>query len=158
MLLPIKKILCPTDFSGPSFEALKCAAELALNFNAQLYLAHIVPEIPHPYWAIQFRDERERYEPGLSEYEKALHARALQRLQEVITQHIPKEIESHAIVRKGEAAQGIVRVAEDQRMDLIVIATHGMTGWRQVAFGSVAERVVRISTHPVLTIHAPRIQ
>ncbi|MCI0486715.1 MAG: universal stress protein [Blastocatellia bacterium] len=157
MLLPIKKILSPTDFSDPSYEALKIASELALNFNARLYLAHIVPEIPHPYWAIQFPDGREAYEPGLSEYEEALHARALEKLEEVIRERLPKEIESHAIVRKGEAANGIARVAEDERMDLIVIATHGMTGWRQIAFGSVTERVVRLSGRPVLTIHAPRI-
>lgn len=156
-MFPIKKILCPTDFSDPSYEAMRSATELASNFNARLLLAHIVPEIPHPYWAIQFPDGWGRFEPGLSEYEKELHALALKKLQEVIKQRLPKEVESVAIIGKGDAANGIVRSAEAERVDLIVIATHGMTGWRQVAFGSVAERVVRLSGRPVLTVHAPRI-
>ena len=156
-MLPIKKILCPTDFSDASYESVRRAAELAVTFSAQLYLVHIVPEIPHPYWAIQFPDERARFEPGLSEYEKALHTLALKKLQEVKKEHLPKEVESFAIVGKGDAANEIVRMAEGERVDLIVIATHGMTGWRQVAFGSVAERVVRLSIRPVLTVHSPRI-
>ena len=63
-----------------------------------------------------------------------------------------------------DAVERMVRFAHEgprgavvERVDLIVIATHGMTGWRQVAFGSVAERVVRLSGRPVLTVHAPRI-
>ena len=49
-----------------------------------------------------------------------------------------------------------MRVAEDERASLIVPAAHGMTGWRLFEFGSVAERVVRRSSLPVLIIHAPR--
>ena len=60
------------------------------------------------------------------------------------------------IVEEGDAANEIVRIAEDERVGMIVIATHGMTGWHQVAFGSVAERVVRLSSRPVLSIRSPR--
>lgn len=51
----------------------------------------------------------------------------------------------------GDAASEIVRIAEEENVDMIVIATYGMTGWRRVAFGSVAERVVRLAKCPVLT-------
>jgi nucleotide-binding universal stress UspA family protein len=50
-----------------------------------------------------------------------------------------------------------VRIAEHENADLIVIATHGMTGWRRVLFGSVAEKVVRLAKCPVLTIRAPQV-
>jgi len=49
-----------------------------------------------------------------------------------------------------------VRVASEENADLIVIATHGVTGWRHAMFGSVAEKVVRTARRPVLTIPAPQ--
>lgn len=154
MLQPISKILCPTDFSDPSLEAVKAAVELAKHFDAQLLLVHIVPAIPRPIWAEELFEDRGAYEPDLAEYEEALHTCAQQRLYEVIKQHLPSSIESRAIVVEGDAANEIVRIAEDERVSMIVIATHGLSGWRQVAFGSVAERVVRLSCRPVLTIRA----
>jgi nucleotide-binding universal stress UspA family protein len=56
------------------------------------------------------------------------------------------------MVGHGDAASEIARIAQDEHFGLIVIATHGMTGWRNVQLGSVAERVVRLSTRPVLSI------
>jgi nucleotide-binding universal stress UspA family protein len=50
------------------------------------------------------------------------------------------------------AAHEIVRLANEHAVDLIVIATHGETGWRRLVFGSVAEKVVRLAECPVLTI------
>lgn len=155
MLLPITKILCPTDFSEPSFEALRAASELASHFGAQLLVLHVVPAIPRPVSADPLFEERQAYEPGLSKYEQDLRTSAQQKLSSVIKQHLPASIESRAIVAKGEAAQAIVRTADDERVALIVLSTHGMTGWRQVALGSVAERVARLSCRPVLTIRAP---
>jgi nucleotide-binding universal stress UspA family protein len=158
MLRPISKILCPTDFSDPSLEAVKSAVELAKHFDAQLVLVYIVPAIPRPVWAGQLFEDRGAYEFDLTEYEEALHTCAQQKLYDIIKQHIPSSIESRAIVAEGDAANEIVRIAEDERVSMIVISTHGLTGWRQEAFGSVAERVVRLSCRPVLTVRAPREQ
>lgn len=152
MLLPISKILCPTDFSDASYEALKAAVELAENFGAQLILVHVVPAMPQPIWADPLCEDREAYEPGLSEYEEALRISAQQNLHSVIKQHLPATIESRVIVVEGEAARAIVQIAEDESVSLIVIATHGLTGWRQVAFGSVADRVVHTTCRPFLAI------
>jgi nucleotide-binding universal stress UspA family protein len=58
-------------------------------------------------------------------------------------------------VTTGEAAPEILRMAQKEQVDLIVIATHGLTGWRRLVFGSVAEKVVRQASCPVLTIVAP---
>ena len=155
MLLPIQKILCPTDFSDPSYEALKTAYELCSHFDATLCLLHVLPAMSRAAWAAPLEVDHERYEPDLSEYEDALYDRAQQKLHEVIKERIPKEVKSCTLIGRGEAANEIVHMAEDEQASLIVIAVHGMTGWRQVAFGSVAERVVRMSNLPVLIIRTP---
>lgn len=59
------------------------------------------------------------------------------------------------VVLHGDPADEIVRFAHDERKDLVVIATHGRTGWRRSVFGSVAERVIRLARCPVLTIRDP---
>jgi nucleotide-binding universal stress UspA family protein len=76
-------------------------------------------------------------------------------LDEVVRERIPKEITSKTRVSLGDAANEIVGTAADEKADLIVIATHGLTGWRRFMFGSVAEKVVRVAQCPVLTIREP---
>lgn len=148
-MIPFKKIVCPTDFSEPSYEGLKRAVELATHFGAELYLVHVVPVMPplppDPNFAFE-----------VPEYERALHADAERKLNEAKAEYIPPEVTVHTIVRHGDVAGEIIRVAQDEQADLIVIATHGLTGWRHLVFGSVAERVVRLASCPVLTIHGPR--
>jgi len=65
------------------------------------------------------------------------------------------KVETRNLVTTGEAAPEILRIAQQERADLIVIASHGLTGWRRLVHGSVAEKVVRQATCPVLTIMAP---
>jgi len=156
MLLPVKKILCPTDFSEPSYYALGEAAELCLHFGAELCVIHVVPEVPRPWWIPGDGLAPEAHEPEIVRYEETLRSSAQQKLDDLIRQRIPKELKASAIVTRGEAAREIVRVADGERAGLIVMATHGLTGWPQVMLGSVAERVVRASERPVLTIRAPR--
>lgn len=155
LLLPFKKILCPTDFSPCSYLALRNAVELATTLQAELYLLHVVPPIPRPPISAASESDQRMYDPRLADYERLLHESAEQKLREVIEQQVPPGIASRAIVSHGDAAIEIVRIAEDERVGLIVISTHGMSGWRSVAFGSTAERVVRLATRPVLSIRAP---
>jgi nucleotide-binding universal stress UspA family protein len=76
-------------------------------------------------------------------------------LQEVVKQKVSKELHTRQIVVLGEAANEIIRISQETKADIIVIATHGQTGWRRFVFGSVAEKVVRLALCPVLTIQAP---
>jgi nucleotide-binding universal stress UspA family protein len=161
LLLPLKKILCPTDFSDCSYAALRNAAELARQFDAELCLLHVVAQLPKPtslagQGAAQPADDREFADyPELAGYEDALYATAQQRLHEVIEKQVPRGVKARLMVGHGDAASEIARIAEDERVGLVVIATHGMTGWRNLQLGSVAERVVRLSTRPVLSIRTP---
>ena len=144
-MLPLKKILYPTDFSEPSYEALKAANELALQFSAELCLVHVVsPDV---------QTSPDLAGSGLVLQE--IESLAENSLQEVAKQRVPKELHTRQIVVVGEAADEIIRVSEEEKVDLIVIATHGRTGWRRFLLGSVAEKVVRLALRPVLTIRAP---
>jgi nucleotide-binding universal stress UspA family protein len=60
------------------------------------------------------------------------------------------------MVKLGSAAEQIANMAVAEKSDLIVIATHGLTGWRRFVFGSVTEKVVRLAQCPVLTIQQPQ--
>ena len=150
-MLTIKTILCPTDFSEPSYEGLKYAVDLATQFGADLCLTNVVP-VPPPLPT----DPNFVFE--IPEYERGLHADAERKLREVIDQRIPKGLKVRTVIGHGEAGAELVRIAEDERADLIVIATTGMTGFRRFLFGSVAEKVVRLALCPVLTVRAPVAQ
>lgn len=148
-MLPFKKVLCPTDFSGASRIALSAAAEVAGQFQAALVLVHVVPVLPPlP------TDPNIVFE--VPEYERALHADAERQLRALSQDLRAKGLTVEMRVGHGDAGGEIVRIARDEAVDLVVIATHGMTGWRHAMFGSVAEKVVRLAHRPVLTIPAPK--
>jgi nucleotide-binding universal stress UspA family protein len=152
-ILPLRKILCPTDFSEPSYEALEVAIELASNFSAELCMVHVVPEVPRPSWASTLDPEQAKCGLEVSEYEEMLHIGAQQKLHELIEDRIPKSLCARAIVSDGEAVTQVLRTVAEELPDLIVIATQGQTGLSHLIFGSVTEKLVRLATCPVLTIH-----
>jgi nucleotide-binding universal stress UspA family protein len=135
------------DFSGASYLALQQAIALASHFQAKLLLAHIVPTshgIP-PDPAYIFEGPQ-----GFQEQQKV----AAEDRMAITAQKIPAEMTARTIVGTGDAAEEIVRLATSEGADVIVIATHGTTGWRHLVFGSVAEKVIRLSERPVLVIPA----
>ena|SRR5436190_1292730 len=144
-MLPINTILCPLDFSEPSYKALQVAIEMATHFNAEVVLVNVVPAFPgipaDPGYAFA----------GTEEYEKAAKEGAEKELA-TAAQRLPAELKSRTAIGLGEAADEIVRLAKSETADLIVVATHGLTGWRHLVFGSVAEKVIRLSEGPVLVI------
>jgi len=146
-MLPFRKILCPTDFSQPSYEALKVGSELARHFKAQLCVVHVVSLTPiatNPMIPTTF---------DVVAYQKELEASAREQLEEVMKKYVSSELKTCVpIVTSGYAPDEIIRVATERKSDLIVIATRGLTGLRRIVLGSVAERVVRLARCPVLTI------
>lgn len=141
-MFPARKIVCPTDFSEGASEALDHAAKIAVHNGAEVYLVHVVPVLlaeTEPTLLVQVQD-----------YERLLQPE--KRLQEMARPLIAKGLTVHTVIGHGDAAGEIVRIAEEQKADVIIISTHGNTGWRRLAFGSVAEKVVRLAICPVLTI------
>lgn len=145
-MLPIRRILCPTDFSRPSFEAVKVAKEWASFFSAELFLLHVVS--PHPVIPVG----PDFVIPDLVVPEKGLEKAAQRSLADVIDAFGLEGLRVRKLVLTGNAAEEIVKVAEQELVDLIIIATHGRTGLNRLLFGSVAEKTVRLATCPVLTV------
>ena len=148
-MLPLRKIVSPTDFSPASQKGLEEALELAQQFHAELVLVNVLPVLPPAPSDPNFVFE-------VPEYERALHVDAERRLKEMAADVASKGLAVRTAVGHGDAGAEIVRIAKDENADLIVIATHGTTGWRHAMFGSVAEKVVRLAHRPVLTVPAPR--
>ncbi len=142
-MLPIKSILCPTDFSEPSYEALGAACELAEHFGSDLIILHVVAPIP------QVASNIGPSAFNINTYQFELEKDAKKQLVEVVLERVPKSLKVRQLVTHGNAADKILQSA---KVDLIVIASHGRTGWRDIFFGSVAEKVVRLSPVPVLTV------
>lgn len=151
-MLPFKKILCPTDFSEPALVALKRADELARHFGAELVMAHVIPEVPgqHTYSDPPVATS---FDVPLYQQELAVYAENL--LKELVTKHVSSKVKTKDMVTTGEAASEILKVAAQEHVDLIVIASHGEKGWRRLVFGSVTEKIVRQAACPVLTIVGP---
>jgi len=144
-MLPFKKILSPVDFSAPSNEAINVAVEMAVRFEAQLLFVYVVPEIP------VLPDARYVFKEHA--YEEQLHADARQRLENLVQQSSKRGVKATSEVgTANDAAMEIIRIAEHNGVDLIVMATHGMTGWHRLVFGSVAEKIVRVAQCPVLLL------
>jgi nucleotide-binding universal stress UspA family protein len=151
-MLPFKRILCPTDFSEPALVALKRAEELARHFSAELIVAHAIPEVPGPH-AYADPPVATSFDVPLYQQELAVYAEKM--LKELVSHQVSPEVRTRDLVTTGAAAPEIHRIAAAEHVDLIVIASHGETGWRRLVFGSVAEKVVRHAPCPVLTIMAP---
>lgn len=151
-MLPFRRILCPTDFSEPALTGLKRAEELARHFGAELLVAHVIPEVPGPH-ASEDPPVASSFDVSLYQQELAIYAEKM--LKELVSHQVSGEVRSRDMVTTGEAAPEILRIAAKEHADLIVIASHGKTGWRRLVFGSVAEKVVRHAPCPVLTVTAP---
>ncbi len=142
--MEIKKILCPVDFSGPCNLAINYAKELALLFDASLYLLHVV-DYRHGdgHYIIPQLISKETAERMDKEVEEILNS---------IAKKIEKVPKIKTEVREGKAFVEIIKTARENNIDLIIMASHGRTGLPHVLIGSVAERVVRKAHCPVLIV------
>jgi nucleotide-binding universal stress UspA family protein len=146
-MMPPKLILAPIDFSDHSHNALDVAADLASRFGATLLLVHVVPAVLNLPAGVSILKE--------GEYERELHDAAAQQLSKLASSLASKNLTVRTEVgTANDVGMELIRIAEHDHADMIVIATHGMTGWRAIAFGSVAEKVVEQAACPVLVMRA----
>ena len=142
--LETKRILAAVDFSDASDAAFRHAVALAKHFGSDLMVLNVVA--PVPALACQPIDGI----PAYADDELALSERNLAGLTKSAEQS--GVTNARAVIRIGLPAHEIVEAAKDADIDLIVIATHGYTGWKHFCIGSTAERVVRAAPCPVLVI------
>ncbi len=152
-MYPFKKILCPTDFSEPADSALQVAREMAHAMQSKLLLLNVVVPVAVPV-AVEIP-------VGAAVTPEAALRRYREQAEEMIGALVevlkPTGLDVQGLVVEGDPADAIVAAAEREAADLVVIATHGRTGWRRLVFGSVAEKVIRHAACPVLTIREPRV-
>jgi nucleotide-binding universal stress UspA family protein len=146
-LLP-RQVLVPFDFSAPSRRALADAAEVARRYDAHLLLLHVVEERTA---AEELAGKAARAE--LADIEQIVATRRLG-LHDVLDAMAPG-VTGAVEVRVGRPATEILSVAARPDVDLMVMATLGLTGVRRLLFGSTAEEVLRLAVPPVLLIKAP---
>jgi nucleotide-binding universal stress UspA family protein len=140
-----KKVLVATDFAESSRAAADVGLELARTFHVPLVLVHSYLVPTYVYTGVPFIPVKDY----LQSYEEA--AREL--LEKERARLEGKGVEVTAVLRNGVAWEEILSTAQRSEAGLIVVGTHGRRGLPRALLGSVAEKVVRMSTVPVLTIH-----
>jgi nucleotide-binding universal stress UspA family protein len=140
-----KRILVATDFGGASEAALEVALELAARFDSELTLIHI--------W------EFPNYEylggmPMPIDYADRLGEAARRRMLGTVNAIKSRCPNAKSIVKMGIAWSDVLSAEEETKADLLVVGTHGRRGLKRAILGSVAEKLVRLSPVPVLTVHA----
>jgi nucleotide-binding universal stress UspA family protein len=142
-LIP-KKILVPIDFSPSSEKALKQATALAEPLHSEIHLVHVIPMlrvakmpdyIPEAEFIGAARKEAERY--------------AALRKEELGSKGIKV---SASILTGNDVTASILDVIKREHIDLLVVSTHGLTGWHPLVFGSITEKLVKLARIPVLLI------
>lgn len=142
------KILLPIDFSPSSEAALEMAVDLAEHFHAELYLVNVIPMFPTTTL------------PDL-----VPEGKFIQEAQVFAERHLAKcnallakrGVKSTSIVEVGnDIAGNIIEVVEREHIDLVVISTHGISGWHPLVFGSIAEKVVKLVQCPLLLLRSAK--
>lgn len=142
------RILVPIDFSASSHAALDAATELAEKFHAEVFLLHVIPAFPN----VSLPDSIT--EAAVIEKAKAAASQRFDVSEAVLK---GKGIKVTTAVEVGDDVAGaILETAETQKADLIVITTHGLSGWYPQVFGSNAEKIVKLAQCPLLLLRTPK--
>jgi nucleotide-binding universal stress UspA family protein len=145
-----RNILVPTDFSASADAAVLAATELALEFDSGIYLLHVIQTFSFTTGAefpTSFYPEQEML--------TAAQDQASQRLAHVVSRLAAIGVRaSHGVEVWNDVVGKVCIVAAREKADLIVISTHGMTGWRPFLFGSIADKVIKQAECPILLLRS----
>jgi nucleotide-binding universal stress UspA family protein len=138
----IRKIIVPLDFSSSSESTIDYASMIAERFAATLILVHVIESLPYSV---------------TDTFQIVEHRRALETLARSLLRNLSDDLRARNLVVKthlvwGNPAREILAKARREKADLIVMGTHGRTGLPHIVMGSVAEKAVRLSRIPVLTV------
>ena len=145
--MKIKRILFPTDFSKHSLAALEYARSFSEKFQAQLHVLHVVHN--SSYMVTTEGAELPRWS------DEELVGVARESMDKLLGSELAGSGEVIDVIEIGNPLVQIVRYARNEKVDLIVMATHGRSGLAHIMMGSVAEKVVRKASCPVLTVRHP---
>ncbi|TVM15398.1 universal stress protein [Oceanidesulfovibrio indonesiensis] len=140
----VKKILCAVDFSEFSPVVAETAKTMAQAFDAEIIVLYAAPSLSQ---YVGFHVPPTSIENFVGE----IVTGAEKSMDNFLAEHFEGS-KAAGKVATGYAAEEIIKVAKDEKADLIVMGTHGRTGIDLILFGSVAEKVVKSSPIPVLTV------
>jgi nucleotide-binding universal stress UspA family protein len=141
------RILCAVDFSDASLSALEYAISLAEEADAELSLLHAI-EVPPE--LLEHIPVPENFD--VDQYHAAARAACLERLRALIPQSVPTFCDVHTVAMEGAAYRQILRLAAEEKTDLIVMGVRGRGAVDLLLFGSNTARVIRAATCPVLIV------
>jgi universal stress protein A len=151
-MIEFRRILFPTDFSPYADEAKQYACDLVSQFQAELYLLHVIDdiyaEVPTFGMGLSFPG----FVDNVPKHRAKLNAEATKLLSEQVGSEFQESNRVITATRFGAPFHEIIKYAQEHSADMIVMGTHGRTGIRHMLIGSVAERVVRKAKCPVLTV------
>jgi universal stress protein A len=148
-MIPQKILLC-TDFSENSVAAREHAIDYAVAFGASLSILHVVnsSRLGFPAFEVGVPFDLQEVLKGIEE--------SVKKAFEIMVHECGSSVRDvKTYSRIGVPANEIVRFAQEESVDLIVMGTHGWTGFRHLILGSTAENVVRTATCPILTVKSP---
>jgi glycine betaine transporter len=164
MIMDIRKILIPIDYSADSQQALRWGASLAGKYGARLLLLHVIPKAveevyPHgsPAWTATPASYYEGMAPTSPRFGPQpviidLVEKARSELHDYAGNNFKESVPLEVKIAVGKPAEEILRIARDEAVDLIVMGTHGRSGLRHLLLGSVAEEVTRHAPCPVFSV------
>lgn len=140
----VRNILVSTDFSDFSAAAVDYAASFALLYGARIHLVHVIETgsvvgVPS-------------MEVNTAAISTELEDTAQEEMRKFVYWKLKNNTNLEQVILHGEPHRELVKYAQENEIDLIVIATHGRTGLAHILMGSVAEKVVRLSPVPVLAV------
>ena len=149
-MIALKHILVATDFGEPSDAALVYGRALAKAFGATLHVLHVVQDVYMASYGSEF------YVPADPNVQNEINEAARKQLEGLVIDSDGSGPVTRKVLRtSNSASKTIVDYAAHADIDLIVMGTHGRKAVAHLLMGSVAERVVRTATCPVLTVHHP---
>ena len=142
----IKNILVPIDFSENAPKILRSAITVAKKSDARLTVVFVVQSI---------EDYSGFFVPHMpiTQFEEEMVGGANKKMESFIEENMDPSVPHSAKVLIGDVAEEILKLAEDEKFDMIVMGTHGYKGLEKVLFGSIAEKVVKRAPCPVLTVN-----
>jgi universal stress protein A len=146
-MIDIKKIVVPTDTSKTAMKALQYALEIGKLQNATIYMLHVVDDRFMGYMTLS--DEPTEDYPSI---QSKMKVHMEEELKEIIENNKGENVSFELKVVSGKPCDEIINYSEEVDADLIILGTHGLTGLQRMLIGSVAERVVRRASRPVLVV------
>jgi nucleotide-binding universal stress UspA family protein len=142
-MIQLSNVLVPVDFSQCSAKAINYGLSLALQFRARLVLAHIVPSIA----ALNYALPEDTYE-----HEKRAFADAHARLPQQIPVEYRDRVDFHSVVKTGDVRNELLGIMDEEKVDLVVMGTHGRRNVERFFLGSTTETMLRKVPVPILTV------